>query len=107
MNPTKLLLAAAISLGLASATTWAHGSGISGYTLKTSTTGCGTCHTSATKNASVTVKAPAFMTASTAAQCTVIVAGSNTGLDIASSDGQLTPVFRLKTLNGELTQPSR
>ncbi len=106
MNPTKLLLATAFSLGLAATTTWAYGSGISGYTLKTSTTGCGTCHASATKNASVTIKTPAFMTASTAAQCTVIVTGSNTGVDIASSDGQLAPVFRLKTLNGELTHPS-
>ncbi len=106
MNATRILLAAGILLGLAATTTWAYGTGISGYTLKTSTTGCGTCHAAATKNASVTIKSPAFMTASTAAQCTVIVAGSNTGVDIASSGGQLAPVVRLKTLNGELTHPS-
>lgn len=106
MNSTKVLLAAGIALGLSATTAWGHGNGISGYTLKTSTTGCGTCHASATKNASVTIKSPAFMTASAAAQCTVVVAGSTTGVDIACSDGALAPVYRLKTLNGELTHPS-
>ena len=46
------------------------------------------------------------MTTSAAAQRTTLVAGSTTGVDIANSSGTLTPVSRLKTLNGELTHPS-
>lgn len=106
MNPTKLLLAAGLTLGLVTASALGYGTGISGYTLKTNSAGCGSCHRSATQNASVTIKSPASMTTSAAAQCTVIVTGSNTGVDIASSNGTLAPVSRLKTLNGELTHPS-
>ena len=36
----------------------------------------------------------------------VIVAGSTTGVDIASSSGSLAPVLRLKSVSGELTHPS-
>jgi hypothetical protein len=84
---------------------WSFPSGISGYTLKTNANGCGNCH-GGTQTATVSIKAPASLTTSQAAQCTVIVAGSNTGVDIAASGGTLAAVSRLKALNGELTHPS-
>jgi hypothetical protein len=94
------------TLAVLSAAALGRGNGVSGYTLKTNAAGCGSCHTSATQNASVTIKYPAAMNTSASAQCTVIVAGSTTGVDIASSSGTLAPILRLKALNGELTQPS-
>ncbi len=106
MKTMKLLLAAGTALAVMTAAAWGYGTGISGYTLKTNAAGCGSCHRSATQNASVTIKSPAAMTPSSAAQCTVIVAGSTTGVDIATSNGTLAPVARLQTLNGELTHPS-
>jgi hypothetical protein len=102
---TKTVTTMAILAAL-SATALGRGNGVSGYTLKTSAAGCGTCHSGASQNASVTIKYPAVMNTSAAAQCTVVVAGSTTGVDIASSAGTLTPIFRLKELNGELTHPS-
>jgi len=103
---TKSLTLALIALALLPPLLYGRGSGISGYTMKTNPAGCGACHTSAPQNASVTIRYPTAMNISAAAQCTVIVAGSTTGVDIASSAGTLTPVSRLKTLNGELTHPS-
>ncbi len=106
MKAPGILLAATTALAVLASAASGYGTGISGYTLKTNASGCGTCHRSATQTASVTIKSPALMATSSAAQCTVIVAGSTTGVDIACSDGQLAPVLRLKTLNGELTHPS-
>ena len=102
----KLFPLVIVALSLMPLSLSARGSGISGYTLKTNAAGCGSCHTSASQNATVTIKYPAAMNTSAAAQCTVIVAGTTTGVDIASSSGTLAPVSRLKTLNGELTHPS-
>ena len=82
-------------------------SGITGRTLKPgSVPGCALagCHRG-TENASVTIKAPAFLRAYDVARCTVLVSGSNTGIDISVSDGILIPVARLLAVNGELTHP--
>ncbi len=63
------------------------------------------CH-SGSENASVTIKAPAFLRINEVARCTVLVVGTSTGIDISASDGVLDPVARLLGVNGELTHPS-
>ncbi len=83
-------------------------SGITGRTLKPgSVPGCAMagCHHGA-ENASVTIKAPALLRANEVARCTVLVSGTNTGINISVSDGHLAPVSRLLAVNGELTHPS-
>jgi hypothetical protein len=106
MRPMRVLRSALVVLTVLPGLALGRGSGVSGYTLKTNAAGCGLCHTSASQNANVTIFCPTFMNTSAAAQCTVLVAGSTTGVDIASSAGALAPVFRLKSLNSELTHPS-
>jgi hypothetical protein len=93
------------SLALITATALSYPNGITGATLKSGTAGCGNCH-SGSKTATLTVKAPASMQTSQTVLCTVIVAGSNTGIDIAASRGTLAPVTRLRLQSGELTHPS-
>jgi len=105
MPRARIFLLTLLALTAVPMLLWGLPSGISGYTLKTNASGCGACH-GGPQTATVTIKAPAALTTSQTAQCTVVVAGSNTGVDIATSGGTLAPVSRLKSLNSELTHPS-
>lgn len=85
----------------------AYPGGVSGRTLKGPNPGC-TCHGSQSASFSVVLKAPAAMVVNQAALCTVTVAGTRTGVDIAASSGALTAVSStLQLMSGELTQRSR
>ncbi|MGE5438464.1 MAG: choice-of-anchor V domain-containing protein [Bacteroidota bacterium] len=84
--------------------------GISGYTLKTNSSGCAGCHGSASSQVSVVINGPATLkTGETGNYTVTITGGSGTGVgtDIAASNGTLANSdANLKILNGELTQPS-
>jgi hypothetical protein len=102
--------AAGITLILMAATSFdtslAYPSGISGRTLKGPTPGCTPCHGGG-QNTTVTLTGPSTMEVNTTAVCTVQVSGTNTGVDIAVSGGELSESSsRLKTLDSELTHPS-
>lgn len=92
----------------------AYPSGVSGFTMKTSTSGCGTCHSthgSANTSVLVQISGPSSLQpGGTGTYTAVITGGSGTdaGVDIAASSGTLDPVSSsLKIQNGELTQTSR
>jgi hypothetical protein len=79
--------------------------GITGRTLKGPSPGC-TCHGSQSTSVSVVLKAPSSLAVNQAAQCTVTVSGTQTGVDIAASSGVLAVVsanLKKVTSNGELT----
>lgn len=101
-------IAAATLLALFSVPGAAYGypGGITGRTLKGPNNGC-SCHGSQSASIAVLIKAPSTLVANQAAQCTVTVAGTATGVDIASSAGNLAPVSaNLHLSNSELTQNS-
>jgi hypothetical protein len=108
MNPARLLPIALVLLLALSSVALSRGAGISGYTLKTNAAGCGSCHTSAAQNAVLTIKVPAAFKINEAKACTVLVAGSTTGIDIAVFRGSLAPLgTRTKAgTNGEIVHPS-
>jgi hypothetical protein len=89
----------------------AYPGGVSGYTLKNSTSGC-SCHTSSTSSSvSLTINGPATLTTGQQASYSVVMTYTSNitagGMDIAASTGTLiNSDARLKVLNGELTQPS-
>ncbi|MGE5352120.1 MAG: choice-of-anchor V domain-containing protein [Acidobacteriota bacterium] len=86
-----------------------HSSGVSGYTLKTSSYGC-SCHGSATSTVSVAINGPSTLKTGETASYTVTVSGGSgtaVGTDIAASNGTLlNSDSNLKVMNGELTQTS-
>jgi hypothetical protein len=108
MRYCRLLSLSFVFLVALSSAAFAYGRGISGFTLKGNAAGCAFCHSSATKNATLTLKVPAAFKVSETRACTVLVAGSTTGIDIAAFSGTLAPVgTRTKAVtNGELTHPS-
>jgi hypothetical protein len=80
-------------------------SGITGRTLKGPNPGC-SCHGTQSTSFSVVIKAPAALVVNQAAQCTVTVSGTSTGVDIAASNGMLAVVsanLQRVASNGELT----
>lgn len=82
--------------------------GRTGRTLKTSTSGCGSCHgSSATADVSVVLNGPDTVTAGQTMQFTLTVSKPSkigAGLDIATRNGVLAPVSSTIHLsNGELT----
>ena len=86
---------------------YADANGRSGRTLKTSTSGCGSCHgSSATPGVAVAISGPATLNIGETGRYSVSISNvtSNTGgIDIAVSSGSLIPVSTtLKTSNGEL-----
>lgn len=85
--------------------------GRTGRTLKTSSSGCGSCHgSSATTGVTVTIAGPDSVTKGTTAQYTLTIsyAGqTGAGLDIATRLGTLAPVSsNIHLSGGELTQNS-
>jgi hypothetical protein len=82
--------------------------GVTGRTLKTVTTGCGSCHnSSASSSVIVAINGPSTLQTNQTAAYTVTVSdvsGTTGGVDIAVSAGTLVPVSTfLKSLSGELT----
>lgn len=96
---------------LASKSTYSYPSGVSGYTKKSGTVGCGNCHGSANTSVKVEITGPASLkTGETGTYAVTITggAGNAVGVDIASSNGTLVNADNnLKALNSELTQPSK
>ena len=105
MIPKTQLLVAILIL-FSSTMLYGYPGGITGRTLKGPNPGC-SCHGSQSSATLVSIKAPASMVVNQAAQCTVTVSGSNTGVDIASSTGTLAPVSHLQLVSGELTHTAR
>ncbi len=101
-----------LGLSLAGTKSYAYPSGISGRTLKSSTSGCATCHGSGpSSSVTVTITGPDSLVVNQTAAFTVTVTGANGangGVDIAARNGTLAAISAiLKTLNGELTHRSR
>lgn len=88
---------------------YSYPSGVSGFTLKSGTTGC-YCHGSSNSTVSVAINGPSSLkTGETGSYTVTISGGSGTavGTDIAASSGTLAIVDNnLKVLNSELTQTS-
>ena len=85
--------------------------GRTGRTLKTSTSGCGSCHGStSTADVIVTIAGPDSVTKGTTAQYTLTISKpgkTGAGLDIATRLGTLAPVSgNIHLSGGELTQNS-
>ena len=109
---SRVLAVAAVSITLllmlaySFDTSLASPGGITGHTLKGPSPGCTPCHGGG-QNTVVTLTGPSTMQVSTTAVCTVQVSGSNSGVDIAVSGGQLSEnSARLKTSGDELTHTS-
>ncbi len=90
---------------------FAYPGGVSGYTLKNGTTGCG-CHGSAlTQNVQVVIAGPTTLTPGEQGNFTATISGGSgtgVGIDIACSNGTLiNSDANLKVLNSELTHPSK
>lgn len=82
--------------------------GRTGRTLKSSTSGCGSCHgSSATTGVSVVISGPDTVTVGQSVQYSLIITRSTktgAGLDVAVRNGSLTPVYPNTHLtNGEIT----
>lgn len=87
--------------------------GVSGYTLKSGNSGCGTCHgTHGDPNnlVKVEISGPATLKTGETGNYKVKISGGTgqkVGVNIASSDGKLVNADNnLKTMNGELTHSS-
>jgi len=94
-----------------SASLFGYPGGVSGYTKKTGNNGC-YCHTSSTTSSViVSIKCPVSLQPSQIGDYTVTVsggAGTAVGVDIAAVGGTLqTSDANLKTMNSELTHPSK
>jgi|GEM_PF-3367682 len=98
---------------LISSISFAYPSGIAGYTLKTNSSGCGSCHS--THNASstfvqVVIDGPTSLLPGEQANYSVTITGgtgSKVGVDISASSGTLAKIDNnLKVSSGELVQPS-
>ncbi|MGE5410089.1 MAG: choice-of-anchor V domain-containing protein [Clostridiales bacterium] len=96
---------------LASKSTYSYPTGVSGYTKKSGTVGCGNCHGSSNTSVKVEITGPASLKTGETGTYAVTIsggAGSAVGVDIASSNGTLVNADNnLKVLNGELTQPGK
>lgn len=83
--------------------------GVSGFTLKSGTTGC-YCHGSSSSTVSVAINGPSTLKTGETGNYTVTISGGSgtaVGTDIAASNGTLSNVdSNLKILNGELTHTS-
>ena len=89
---------------------YAYPGGVSGYTLKSGTSGC-SCHGSKDNTIPVVINGPATLTPGQTGDYTVVISsgtGKGVGVDIAASNGTLTNSdANLKVLSGELTQPAK
>lgn len=90
---------------------FAYPSGISGYTVKSNSSSCGTCHGSADSQVSVAISGPSTLKPGETGSYSVTISGGSgtaVGVDIAASNGTLINVDNnLKVLNAELTHTSR
>lgn len=81
--------------------------GITGYTKKTNTAGCASCHSSLSAAVNVVIAGPSQLTTGQTANYTVTISGgpgTKVGTDIATSLGTLANIDNnLQLLNGELT----
>lgn len=105
---TKLIGFIAFILIFTSALLYAYPGGITGRTLKTSTSGC-SCHgNSASTTVTVAISGPDTLNTGQTGQYTLTItrsASTGAGLDIADRTGVLAPVStNIHVSNGELTQ---
>ncbi|HEX2869444.1 MAG TPA: T9SS type A sorting domain-containing protein [Ignavibacteriales bacterium] len=88
---------------------YSYPNGVSGYTLKSGTTGC-YCHGSSSSTVTVAINGPSTLKTGETGNYTVTISGGSgtaVGTDIAASNGTLANADNnLKVLNGELTQTS-
>ncbi len=113
MKILKLLLTGLLVLFIANTSTFGYPGGVSGYTLKTNSNGCGSCHSthgSLTSSINVVISGPTTLKPNQVGTYKVTISGGSgtkVGVDIACSSGLLAKVdANLKVLNTELTQPS-
>ncbi|MCE1189697.1 MAG: DUF5689 domain-containing protein [Ignavibacteria bacterium] len=103
---------AIVAIVLSSVLVYGYPSGVSGYTLKTSTSSCGSCHgTSANSSVKVVISGPTSLATGATGNytCTITYSTlSGTGVDIAASSGSLIASdSRLKVLSSELTHKAK
>jgi len=106
-----MLLALVLSIALATSPSFADVSGRVSRTLKSTTTGCGSCHgSSATSGVIVTITGPDTLVRNQSATYTMTISGgpaTGAGCDISARFGTLSPVSTTIKLSGtELTQKS-
>jgi len=81
--------------------------GISGFTLKTNSSGCTSCHGSLSAVVQVVISGPTSLNPGQTGNYTVVITGGNgtgTGVDIAASNGTLlNSDTKLQVMNSELT----
>ncbi len=113
MNKIKLVIPVLLLLFVTNNTTFAYPGGVSGYTLKTNSNGCGSCHSthgSLTSSINVVISGPTTLKPNQVGTYKVTISGGSgtkVGVDIACSAGTLSKSdANLKVLNTELTQSS-
>lgn len=88
---------------------YSYPNGVSGFTMKSGTTGC-YCHGSSSSTVNVVINGPSTLKTGETGNYTVTISGGSgtaVGTDIAASNGTLANSdANLKVLNGELTQTS-
>lgn len=108
-NKVPFILFALLILG--SSYLYAYPNGVSGYTRKTNTAGCGNCHGSAKALVKVDITGPETLKPGETGNYSVTISGGSgggVGVDIASSSGALANADNnLKVLNTELAQSSK
>lgn len=114
MNKLNLQISAIfIAFLLFSSLSFAYPGGIAGYTIKTNSSGCGSCHS--THNGSstlvqVVIDGPTTLSPGEQANYSVTITGgtgSKVGVDISASSGTLAKIDNnLKLSSGELVQPT-